>query len=276
MNRGTIRYNRKCMWDRSQISVVSPINDGESKMIVDICRRLKVDIRISSQPWGATLDAEPQENLQGLRPVVIVVEMPSLIAETELRNRGHEVVAVDHHLYPRLNLDRRQPISSLEQVASHLQYALNRFEMGVALNDRSYIFGLMKEGYSIDEILAIRRFDLEAQGVTAEEIDTVKKALDRAQVVAGITVLRINSVNAGFAQDFLVLQNPDEVRDLLILGGNPVRKVQFYGDPAKVERLADLGEWMGGGEKSKFWGTNHPDLPQILKRLGINLEQLSE
>lgn len=264
------------MRDRSQISVISPINDGESKMIVDICRRLNVDIRVSQQPWGATLDVEPQENLQGLRPVVIVVEMPSLSAEADLRKRGHEVIAVDHHFYPRLNLDRRQPISSLEQVASLLQYSLNRFEMGVALNDRSYIFGLMKEGYTIEEILRIRRFDLEAQGVTAEEINAVKEALDRAQKVAGITVLRVNSINAGFAQDFLVLENPDEVRDLLILGGKPVRKVQFYGDPAKVERLADLGEWMGGGEKSKFWGTNNPDLPRILERLGINPQELIE
>jgi hypothetical protein len=262
------------MWDRSEVSVVSPRNDGESKMIVDICQRLNVDIRVSKQPWGASLEVEPPENLQDLRRIVAIVEMPAPDAEQALRTHGHDVIIVDHHFYPRLKLDRRQPISSLEQIASILGYSLNRFEMGVALNDRNYIFGLIQAGYSIEEILEIRRFDLEAQGVTSAEIDAVKDAVEKAQKINGITILRIDGINAGFAQDFLVLRNPNEVQDLLILGGSPIRKVQFYGDPQKVERLADLGEWMGGGDQSKFWGTNHPDVAQILQRLGLDGKDL--
>lgn len=257
------------MFDRDQVTVVCPNNDAESRTIVDICRRIGVDVRVSQQPWGATLDQEPEINLRNLKRIVIAVEMPSLQKESELEESGHQVVVVDHHSYPRLNLDRRKPVSSLEQVAESLGYQLDRWEQGVAINDREYIFGLLDAGYSIEEIQELRRYDLESQGVPREKIETVKAALKTAPVKSGITILQLDFVNAGFAQDFLVMENPWQVRDLLILGGNPVRKVQFYGDPSKVERLADLGEWMGGSGKSRFWGTNHPDLPEIFRRLEI-------
>jgi hypothetical protein len=257
------------MLTREEVTVLSPNNDGESRTIIDICRRLGVDVRVSQQPWGGTLDQEPESNLRDLRRSLIVVEMPSPEREREFERAGYQLIVVDHHSYPNLNLDRRQPESSLEQVASHLGYELSRWEKGVAINDRAYIFGLIDAGYSMEEILALRRFDLESQGVPPEKIEAVKAALQTAPVKNGITILKLDFVNAGFAQDFLVMENPRVVKDLLILGGNPVRKVQFYGDPAKVERLADIGEWMGGGKKSRFWGTNHPDLPEIFRRLGI-------
>lgn len=256
----------------NELTVICPFNDGESKTIVDICRRLGVDIRISRQPWGATLDQEPSENLQNLKRIVAVVEMPSASCEQKLNDEGYRVIIIDHHFYPKLNLDRRQPLSSLEQIAELLGYELTRREKGIALNDRSYIFGLLDHGYSMEEILSIRRFDLESQGVPPENILKVQEALKTAPVENGITILRLDFTNAGYAQDFLVLESPDRVRDLLILGGKPLKKVQFYGDPEKVKKLADIGEWMGGGDKSKFWGTNHPDLPEIFRRLGLNHE----
>lgn len=257
------------MLNHGDVTVVTPCNDGESRTIVDICRRLHVDCRVSKQPWGATLDQEPESNLTNLRPIVIVVEMPSHEKESVLEQAGHRLIVVDHHSYPKLNLDRRQPLSSLEQVADHLGYKLTRWEKGIAINDREYIFGLVDAGFSTEEVQTLRTYDLESQGVPAEKIETVKAALKTAPVKKGITILRLDFVNAGFAQDFLVMESPHVVRDLLILGGNPVRKAQFYGDPAKVERLADLGEWMGGGERSRFWGTNNPDVPEIFRRLGI-------
>ncbi len=257
------------MLNPAEMTVLCPVNDGESKTIVAICRGLGIDLRISLQPWGATLDREPPDNLAGLKPSVVIVEMPSTELEDKLRQAGHQVFVVDHHFYPASGLDRRQPISSLEQVAALLAYPLTRLEMGIAINDRDYIFGLLDAGYDMDEILAIRRYDLEAQGISPEEFEVVRKAMQTAPVEAGITILRLQSGKAGFAQDFLVLENPHEVRDLLILTGNPVTKAQFYGDPEKVNKLADIGEWMGGGKKSKFWGTNHPNLTEIFQRLGL-------
>jgi hypothetical protein len=252
------------------VSVITPANDGESKTIVDICKRLNLDVRVSGQPWGATLDQESPKNLKDLRKIVIIVEMPSLKAEKELESLGHEIVIIDHHYYPKMGLDRRKPDSSLEQVARLFGYTLTRKEKGIAINDRDYIFGLLDAGYTIPEILEIRQFDLSAQGVPEENVRKVKEALGSAPVKNGITILRLDFVNAGYAQDFLVLENPNEVRSLLILGGKPLAKVQFYGPPEVVEKLSDLGEWMGGGGKTKFWGTNHPDLPEIFRRLQID------
>ncbi len=257
------------MLNPAETTVLCPINDGESKTIVSICQRLGVDLRISLQPWGATLDREPEDNLANLKPSVVIVEMPSIELEGKLRQSGHQVFVVDHHFYPASGLDRRQRVSSLEQVAALFHYSLTRWETGIALNDRDYIFGVLDAGYDMDEILAIRRFDLEAQGISPEEFEAVRTAMQTAPVDAGITILRLQSGKAGFAQDFLVLENPNVVRDLLVLTGNPVTKAQFYGDPEKVNRLADIGEWMGGGKKSKFWGTNHPNLSEIFGRLGL-------
>jgi hypothetical protein len=236
---------------------------------VDICKRLNIDLRVSKQPWGATLDKEPGENLFNLKKTVAIVEMPSPSAEKKLEDQGHELMIIDHHYYPKINLDRRKNESSLEQISKLFGYDLTRKEKGIAINDRDYIFGLLDAGYTIPEIQEIRQFDLSAQGVSQENIEIVKRALKSAPVKNGITILKLGFVNAGYAQDFLVLENPSEVRSLLILGGKPLSKVQFYGPPEVVDRLADLGEWMGGGGRTKFWGTNHPDLPEIFHRLGI-------
>lgn len=257
------------MGDRTLITVICPSNDGESKTIVDICRQLDVDIRISGQSWGAVLDKEPEENLRDLKKTVVVVEMPSPVQEEKLRNKGHEVYVVDHHYYGKLQLDRRKPASSLEQVAEILGHRLNRWETGVAINDRSYIYGLIDAGYSEEEILAIRKFDLEAQGVPSQNVDAVREALASAPIYNGITILRMDIPVGGYAQDFLVLKTPEMVPDLLVLTGNPVSKVRFYGDPRKIRKLEDLGEWHGGSGKSGFWGTDHPNLEEILTRLNL-------
>jgi hypothetical protein len=257
------------MLNPGELTVLTPCNDGESKVIVDICRRLGIDLRISEQPWGATLDREPLANLTGLKKKVAIVEMPSLKKEKELEAQGHELYIIDHHYYPKIGLDRRKSESSLEQIAKLFNYELTRMEKGIAINDRDYIFGMLDAGYSIPEIREIRQFDLAAQGVPQKNIEIVKEALKTAPVKNGITILKLDFVNAGYAQDFLVLENPNEVKSLLILGGNPLSKVQFYGPPEVVDRLADIGEWMGGGGVTKFWGTNHPDLPEIFRRLGI-------
>ncbi len=254
----------------NELTLITPCNDGESKAIVEICRSLGLDVRISKQPWGASLDQEPAESLQNLKKKVVIVEMPSLKAEKMLEEMGHEVLVVDHHYYPKISLDRRKPDSSLEQVARLLGYKLSRKEKGIAINDRDYIFGLLEAGYTILEIREIRRFDLAAQGVPPENIEKVKEALKTAPEKNGIIILRLDFVNAGYAQDFLVLENPGIIKSLLILGGKPLAKVQFYGPPEIVEKLADIGEWMGGGGRTKFWGTNHPDLAEIFQRLGID------
>ncbi|HSP06058.1 MAG TPA: hypothetical protein VLR94_02725, partial [Acidobacteriota bacterium] len=41
------------MLNRDEVTVISPENDAESRTIIEICRRLRVDVRVSPQPWAA-------------------------------------------------------------------------------------------------------------------------------------------------------------------------------------------------------------------------------
>ena len=69
------------------------------------------------------------------------------------------VVLIDHH-----NEFSKNP-SSIEQVAKILNHKLNRFEKAVAINDTSYIDGLIKAGFNKSDIKRIRALDRKAQGV---------------------------------------------------------------------------------------------------------------
>jgi hypothetical protein len=151
--------------DRSNTSLLAPRNDAEAATILDIARRLGLDVRESNQPWGATLEKEPSGNFLNFKQNVIIVEMPGVQKEEELR-RSHTLFILDHHKYEML--DRTNPQSSLEQFAELVGYTLNRREMGIALNDRGYIPALEANGFERNEIDEIRKFDLSCQGYTDE------------------------------------------------------------------------------------------------------------
>ena len=122
---------------------------------------------------GATLFQEPDEKFADLKKHVIIIEMPGVQKEKELKDKGHSLFVIDHHKYQ--DIDRSFSVSSLEQFACLISYHLNRWEMGIALNDRGYIPALRKNGYSEEEILKIRQFDLETQGYKPEHFDVLKR-----------------------------------------------------------------------------------------------------
>ncbi|NUO10023.1 MAG: hypothetical protein HUU08_15350 [Candidatus Brocadia sp.] len=142
-------------------------------MIIEIAKKLSFDVRISAQGWGAVLSREPDETFTDLKKNVIIVEMPDVLKEKELQEKGHNLFVLDHHQYP--HLKRLYPVSALEQFACLISYTLNRWQMGVALNDRGYIPALRKQGYSEDEILEIRQYDLEAQGYKPEYFEMLRR-----------------------------------------------------------------------------------------------------
>lgn len=253
--------------NKREITVFCPWNDGEAAQICRIAEGYGMDIRISKQSWGARLDREPMENLQNLGQVVVVVEMPSLEIEEELRRQGHEVVVIDHHNYLSWNLDRRNELSSLEQFAALIGHKLSRWERGVAINDRAYIYGLIDAGYDMTEIRGIRMADLEAQGATRNDFVLCVEALDRAEVKNGITVVRVATKKFTYINDLCTLGNPNVVQDVLILAPD---EIGFSGSPEKAEALSALGGWFGGGEVSKFWGSDQPISDKVFAILGIS------
>lgn len=255
--------------DLEQTTFVIPENDGEAKEIIRLLRARGADVRVSKQGWGARLDQEPAKNLQGARLNIVVVEMPSPELEARLEKDGHRVFVVDHHDYE--GLSRHRPESSLEQVAKLIGHELDRAQLGVAINDRSYIYGLAEHGYSKADIARIRESDVSAQGVSSKDLAVCKAAYQRRVELDGLTVVVAKTTKVSFIGDLHTLSEPDRVRDLLIVSMNKGAPVEanFYGDPDRALALQQkLGGWSGGGDKSKFWGTNEVELASLSTALG--------
>lgn len=80
-------------------------------------------------------------------------------------------IRIDHHneyaAYP----------SALEQVASILNYPLNRYQTLVAANDKAHIPGMLEIGANLEEINRIRQEDRKAQGVTEDDEKLAQEAI---------------------------------------------------------------------------------------------------
>lgn len=258
------------MVNKSEITLICPRNDGEAVTIVEIAQRLDIDVRISAQPWGAKLRKEPQENLLNLKKVVVVVEMPSPEVEEALRQKGHEVIVIDHHCYNdgEDNIDRSSASSSLEQVAALVECELSREEMAVAINDRAYIYGLLDAGYIMDEILVVREKDIRiGQGATEQDFELCRRALEQGVMCGEVMIVVSETAQVSYIGDLYALEDPHTVRDLLICSPQDIR---FFGSPEKAKALTRLGGWFGGGTRSKFWGSDKCSKEDVFEILGIN------
>lgn len=248
------------MIHNTDTTIICPRNDGESRLIIDIAEKLSFDVRISTQGWGAVLSQEPDETFANLKKNVIIVEMPGIRKEKELKDKGHNLFVIDHHKYQ--DMDRSYPVSSLEQFACLLSYTLNRWEMGVALNDRGYIPALRKQGYAEDEILEIRQYDLEAQGYKPEYFEMLRrdylKGYNRGQ---DLYVVETTCEKTSYLSDLHFFENEKRIHriDLIVFTAgaeNTMQKIIFYGSPARAKALQEkFGGYSGGDEKvSMFWG----------------------
>lgn len=75
----------KNFFNPQNYTFIVPVNDGESKMIVEICHTLSLDVRISSQKWGAQLEKEPEKTFKDLKQNVVIIEMPGKAKEEEIQ-----------------------------------------------------------------------------------------------------------------------------------------------------------------------------------------------
>ncbi len=242
-----------------QSSLLTPHNDGESVVIIEIARRLGLDVRVSEQPWGATLDKEPAESFINAKENVIIAEIPGIKKEADLAQH-HTLFIIDHHKYD--DLDRTNPKSSLEQFAKLFGHTLNRWESGVALNDRGYIPALEANGYTQQEIEKLRRFDLTAQGYRESDFQALQKEYNGGRVIGDSWyVVETKRVKTSYISDLHFWTNRANgvERKLLILSqadDGKVHKASFSGTPAVARELfRRLGGYCGGDEaKSMYWG----------------------
>jgi len=165
--------------------LLCPENDLESRTILKIAEKLNIEVRPSTQKWGAKLEKEPDENFHNPdKKNIWVVEIPGPEKEAALKNKGYDLTIIDHHEYEGLN--RYNDLSSLEQFAKKCGYELSEEEKVIAINDRSYIWGLISEGVSLENIMAIRKEEMLIQSWTPEdfaaneaEIMSIRTAIDK-------------------------------------------------------------------------------------------------
>lgn len=257
---------------------IIPQNDGEAYGISDLLTSVGApDIRRSQQPWGARLDLEPVSTFIDLKQTVVIVEMPSPHKEEELRQLNHSVIIIDHHSYG--DLDRNHSLCSLEQMAQLLGVSLTPWLQALAMNDRSYIYGLRQTGYSLETIKKVRTYDLECQGMTPVLMHLNEKAYKKKQVIGDLTVCFLPSANSSYVADLHVFDTLESIKDILIFcyEGTKYLNVKFSGKPENAAKLYHhfkgrngMTQWHGGGGPTKFWGTSTVNPIEILDVLGIN------
>jgi hypothetical protein len=259
------------------MTLIIPDNDGEAHMAIEIAKKLGMDVRISSQAWGARLDREIDNNpniLVNSKTTILLFEMPSKEIEEKMRKTGVSIEIIDHHQYR--DDDRSKEASSLEQFLERLNLSDEqlkklgfniRFIMGISINDKAYIFGLREAGYSDDEIIKIREYDIKTQLKEKYE-----EALKRNEEIYANRILEGNVViletidgdSSTIVGDKITLDNPDKVPQLLDLRRNKEGKISFiyfsgpteiakilkgkgnptFGGSGKTEKLSDFVGWV--------------------------------
>jgi hypothetical protein len=149
--------------------VIVPVNDVEAALIARIAKAANIDVSISRQQHGASID-RGRDYVKILKEgdwdEVVIVEMPGLTTEEKVEKMGIDVVIIDHHNYTGLIRAKcprsgRMLKSSLEQFIKHFKFTDAKLKKlgfdpvlvkGVGIFDRSYIWGLQEEGYSAKQI----------------------------------------------------------------------------------------------------------------------------
>ncbi|MBI2606127.1 MAG: hypothetical protein HYW49_08615 [Deltaproteobacteria bacterium] len=222
----------------SETLFLVPRNDGEALRAVNILGALRAPhFKVSAQTWGATLDREPlPEDLLKKVKRVVVFEMPGPRAEERLRQKGLEVVVLDHHFYG--DVDRRDPRSSLEQLMELLRWPASATDLAIAINDRSYVPGLKKAGLMGEMIFQIRKYDLQAQG--EKDIERSRRRaqdlIPKLEKRGGVYIMTESDVSIGgnYVKQELAIQSPDGLSSVLELFAH---KIGFSGKPAVAKKL---------------------------------------
>lgn len=231
--------------------------DAEMLAIADACREAGVAIVDKHLGWGASASAYKEEIAQaiseGKQPVLIELSLDIELPET--------AIVVDHH-----NENVGKPASIL-QVLSLLGVEPTRYQQLIAANDCAYIPGMLALGATPEEIAAVRLADRAAQGITPEQEREAERAIAAAEVVNGVTIIKMAHSKTATVCDRLFSQ--DKEQRLLILSedgesnffgnGELCRLLQGEDTGKKTEQgytiYSHFGGWIGGNlPQSGFWG----------------------
>lgn len=211
-------------------------HDGEMTEITRVCREAGVEVIDHNLPWGAKVSNYASEIAKavadGKIPVLVELTMDEKIPES--------AVVVDHH-----NENAGRP-ASLLQVLSLLGIEPTRRQQLIAANDSGYIPAMLAMGASPDEIAEVRYADRAAQGITPEQEQEAERAIAAAEVINGVTIIRMSHSKSSPVCDRLF--NPEKEERLLILSnGKDGSEVNFFGNGELCRQLRNkFRGWMGG------------------------------
>jgi hypothetical protein len=205
-----------------------------------------VDYRDRNLQWGAGLSNYSADIKELKSKKIVGIELAGDIPVPP------NYICIDHHG------ERSAMPSSIEQVAQLLNVTLTRYQILVAINDRSYITGLMEYGASSEEIAEIRRKDREAQGVTISDEQLAKQSIrDHLTNESGITLVK--SLTSRFSA---VTDRLYPYTRLLVYTDH---ELTYYGENAHrlavefKELIDERKAYCGGGEHG-FFGIAHDSL----------------
>lgn len=196
-----------------------PANDAEAVLIRDILRKVGVRVIESDQPHGATLDRMKGivEEIKGLgAKTIVVVEMPGLATEERLRQAGVEVKIIDHHHYT--GLDRAHDPQTGAPLPSSLEQTLVFFELtdeklsllgfnprfvhAIGILDRGYIWALLREGFTWEEMTEVFRYhdillgSVKSMKDEAERMEIAKRAWSDRKEWNGYYIVEDSSLHS--------------------------------------------------------------------------------
>lgn len=269
--------------------LVCPKNDEESLLILKITEALDIPTVVSDQPHGAKLSREKKllERIRKAQPDVervVIVELPGLEQEKELREAGFEVVIIDHHRYD--ELDRMKKESSLEQFLELFEIDNEGLsELGfdpilvkaVAAMDRGFIWELREEGMKDKDfqraLKYYRELTLELGGERRVKEERVAQAAwDKREERDGLVIVRSeeSEISIRDALSFLAAEEYGEPKTMVIVQGDRRLYVQ------ESERAKELHDHFGGFTfgQDRCWGILAEDksLPALDEVLSIAVQ----
>jgi len=272
---------------RNNSVLVCPRNDEESLLIIKIAKAIGLRMVISNQGHGAKLELEQdlinriKDEDQNVRNVVIV-EIPGVKVEEELRASGIEVHIIDHHRYD--DLDRLSNKSSLEQFLEIFEISDEELKQhgfdtmlvqAVAANDRGFLWELQKIGLSNeDQDRAVRYikelvYELGSKNRKAEE-DQARKAWEGRRKQGDFLIIESDNdeIDIRDAVSYLIFDEFKKPTPTIIRQGNHKLYVQET-DQAQLLIEKYGGFLFGSG---RCWGIVAPrdgKLPGVEEVLGI-------
>lgn len=240
-------------------------NDYEMREIRNHLEQYNVPFEDKNLGWGAKASAYRDEIKmvvsEGYTPVLVELEIDFDLPEG--------VIVVDHH-----NERAGEPASIL-QVLDLLGIEPNRHDLLVAVNDVSFLHGLLRFGATPEEISEIRAADRGIQAITAEQEKQATVALRKMRVkhINGVVLGIVDNLpHSRFApvSDRAFAEGRIDCLVSVYRGAEGGHEIQFEWYPELVRALRE--EYPDSWSGAQYWGSYvKPD-----KAIGFILVWLQE